>query len=180
MLEGVLVNLRASEMTDLDRNTRWINDRDVTRFLAIRYQMSRLAEEAWMRDLISKPMTYERPFFAIETKDGVHVGNVNLFGLRTEDRRAELGIMIGDKSRWSQGLGSDALRTLLRFGFEEMNLNRVELFTYAYNERAYAAYRKCGLVEEGRRRQALYRGGAYHDFIVMVVLRDDSRERPDA
>lgn len=180
MLEGTLVNLRAPEMADLDRNTRWINDRDVTRFLSIRYEMSRLAEEAWLRDLTSKPTSYERPFFAIETKDGVHIGNVNLFGLRPEDRRAELGIMIGDKSRWSQGMGSDALRTLLRFAFDQMNLNRVELLTYAYNERAYAAYRKCGFIEEGRRRHALYRDGAYQDFIVMGVLRDEWRERPDA
>ncbi len=54
-----------------------------------------------------------------------------------------------------------------------MNLNRVELFVYAFNERARAAYRKCGFVEEGRRRQALYRQGAYHDFVVMAVLREE-------
>jgi RimJ/RimL family protein N-acetyltransferase len=180
MLEGTLVNLRAPEMDDLERNTRWINDREVTRFLAMRYQISGLAEEAWLRDLCAKPLAYDAPFFAIERKDGLHIGNVNLFGLKPEPRTAELGIMIGDKSRWSQGLGSDALRTLLRFGFEEMNLNRVQLCVYDFNARAQSAYRSCGFVEEGRRRQALFRRGAYHDFIVMGALRDEWQERLDA
>lgn len=173
MIEGHLVNLRAPEMDDLDRNTRWINDDDVTRFLSVRYAMSRLAEEAWLRDLTSKPMSYTSPFFAIETKDGQHVGNLNLFNVLPEDRSCELGIMVGEKPLWSKGYGSDALRTLLAFAFDEMNLNRVQLRTYAFNERAQAAYRKVGFVEEGRLRQAHYTGGEYSDAILMSVLRDE-------
>jgi RimJ/RimL family protein N-acetyltransferase len=180
MIEGKLVDLRAPEMSDLERNTRWINDREVTQFLSIRYQMSLAAEEAWMRDLVSKPLSYERTFFAIETKDGVHIGNTNLFNVRPAVRHAELGIMLGEKAYWSKGYGSDALRTLLGFAFGEMNLNRVELFVYDFNARAQAAYRKCGFIEEGRRRQALYRAGAYHDLVVMSVLRAEWEARPDA
>ena len=173
MIEGKLVNLRAPEMTDLERNATWVNDREVTRFLAFRYQMSLAAEEAWLREMASKPISYERVFFAIETKDGVHIGNTNLFDVKPEDRKAKLGIMIGDKSYWSKGYGSDALLALLGFAFEEMNLNRVELDVFDFNERAIASYRKCGFMEEGRRRQALYKGGDYHDVIVMGVLRDE-------
>lgn len=173
MLEGALVNLRAPEMEDLDRNTRWINDREVTRYLAMRYEMSRLAEEGWLRELCSKPMTFDSAFFAIETKEGHHIGNTNLFKARAEEQFAELGIMIGEKSYWSQGYGTDALRTLVRFGFDEMNLHRVMLTVYGFNERAQAAYRKAGFVEEGRRREALYTEGAYHDIVVMAVLREE-------
>src|SRR5437899_10585064 len=96
MIEGKLISLRAHEMSDLDRNTRWINDREVTRFLQMRYQMSGLAEDAWLRDLTSKPISYERTFFAIETKDRVHIGNTNLFNASPEHRSAELGIIIGE------------------------------------------------------------------------------------
>lgn len=180
MIRGKLVDLRAPEMSDLDRNTRWINDREVTQFLSLRYQMSLAAEEAWMRDLVSKPLSYERPFFAIDTKDGAHIGNTNLFNVRPAVRHAELGIMVGEKEYWSRGYGSDALRTLLGFAFGEMNLNRVELFVYDFNARAQAAYRKCGFVEEGRRRQALYRRGAWHDLVVMSVLREEWEVSRDA
>ena len=175
MIEGKIVNLRAPEMGDLERNTRWINDREVTRYLGRRYEMSLAAEEAWLRDVTANPMSYERPYFAIETKEGEHIGNTGLFDVKPEDRKAKLGIMIGEKAYWSNGYGSDALRTLLAFAFDEMNLNRVELDVFAFNERAIAAYRKCGFIEEGRRRQALYRQGAYHDVIVMGVLRAEPR-----
>ena len=173
MIEGRLINLRAPELADLERNAGWVNDREVTQYLSVRYEMSLAAEEAWLRDLVSKPLSYDRPFFAVETKDGVHIGNTNLFEVKPEDRKAKLGIMIGDKPHWSKGYGSDALRTLLGFAFGEMNLNRVELDVFDFNERGIAAYRKCGFVEEGRRRQAVYRNGAFHDVIVMAVLRDE-------
>ena len=180
MIEGTVVNLRAPEMSDLDRNTYWINDREVTQFLSLRYQTSLLAEEGWMRERASKPLSYESPFFAIDTKDGVHIGNINLFNVRPEERSAELGIMIGEKTCWSRGYGSDALTTLLRYAFSQLNLHRVELLVYDFNARARATYRKCGFVEEGARRSALFRRGGYHDFIVMAALRDEWEALGDA
>jgi len=173
MLEGRLVKLRAREMADLQRNTRWINDREVTRFMAARYLMSSAAEEQWMRDRMVGPMSFAATPFAIETKDGEHIGNTSLFNVSPEDRKADFGIMIGEKAYWSKGYGSDATQTLLRFAFEEMNLHRVRLDTYAFNERAIAAYLKSGFAEEGRLRQARYSGGAYHDVVVMGALRDE-------
>ena len=173
VIEGKLVNLRAQEMGDLERNHRWINDPEVTQFIVVRYQMSLLAEEHWMRGRIAKVTTFDDAGFAIETKDGRHIGNTGLHRASSENRTADLGIMIGDKDCWGQGYGTDAVRTLLRFGFEEMNLNRVALTVYDFNERAIASYRKCGFVEEGRQRQAMYKRGRYIDVLLMSVLRSE-------
>jgi RimJ/RimL family protein N-acetyltransferase len=172
MIEGKLVNLRAREMSDLERNTRWVNDRDVTRYILVRYPMSALAEENWMRDGITRPMSPERVSFAIETKDGRHIGNSHLAAV-PEDRKAMLGIMIGEHDCWSHGYGTDTVLTMLRFAFDEMNLNRVALAVFDFNERARACYRKCGFVEEGRLRAATYFEGAYHDEVLMAILRDE-------
>lgn len=59
----------------------------------------------------------------------------------------------------------------LSYSFLELNLNRVELMVYAFNERAHRAYEKAGFQLEGRLRDALYREGRYHDELVMSVLR---------
>jgi RimJ/RimL family protein N-acetyltransferase len=172
MLEGKLVRLRALEPEDLDREYTWINDREVTRFLSMRYPTSRAAEERWLRDRPANDFS-NGVFFAIETKDGLHIGNTNLMQAHPEDRKAAFGIMIGDKNYWSNGYGADATVTLLRFGFGEMNLHRVWLHTFDFNERAQACYRKCGFVEEGRLRQHYYGQGRYWDVVVMAVLRDE-------
>jgi RimJ/RimL family protein N-acetyltransferase len=181
MIEGRIVNLRAPEMADLERNQGWMNDHEVTRFLGgqARYPLSMAGEEAWLRGRCEQQMSYERAFFAIETKDGRHIGNTDLFNVAAEERRAELGIMIGAKDCWSEGYGRDAVQTLVRFGFEEMNLHRVVLQVFAYNPRGMACYRACGFVEEVRMRQDMWHEGAYHDTVVMGLLRADfeARER---
>jgi RimJ/RimL family protein N-acetyltransferase len=174
MIEGTIINLRAQEMGDLERNHRWLNDREVMRFLGGRYQFSMLAEENWMRERTSKPMAYGGDMgFAIETKDGWHIGNTGLHRASPESRSADLGIMIGEKECWGSGYGTDAVRTLAGLAFEEMNLNRIALDVYDFNERAIASYLKCGFVEEGRRRKDIFRYGAYVDVVMMALLRED-------
>ena len=172
MLDGTLVRLRAIDTSDLDRAQAWMNDREVTRYLTALYPVSRAEEQAWLEH---RPMNgfASGVWLAIETKDGVHIGNVNLQPIAPEDRNAGLGILIGNKDYWSNGYGTDAIVTLLRFAFDEMNLNRVWLHTFEFNERAYACYRKCGFQEEGRLREHYYGEGRYWDSIVMGVLRDE-------
>ncbi len=174
MIEGKLINLRAQEMSDLARMTRWVNDREVTRFLSTRYPWAEATEEAWLRNRTSKPMAFGDVGFAIETKDGVHIGSCGLHEASPEQRSAELGIMIGERAYWSRGYGSDAVATLVRFAFDEMNLHRIELHVFDFNARGMRAYEKCGFVEEGRMRQARHQEGAYHDVVVMSVLRDEN------
>lgn len=173
MIEGTLVSLRPWEMADLERNHRWVNDREMTRFLTMRYEMSLAAEENFMRERTKTPVSFSAATFAIETKDGRHIGNCGLHDASPENRGATLGVFIGERECWGKGYGTDAVRTLVRFGFEEMNLNRVELHVFHFNERAMASYRKCGFVEEGRLRQHIYQEGVYHDLVVMAVLRDE-------
>lgn len=173
MIEGKLVNLRAIEIGDAERAHRWMNDREVTEHLSMRYPISMAGEEAWIAGQAAKAMNFDAPAFAIETKDGTHIGTLNFHSTSPENRTGRLGIAIGDKAHWSHGYGTDAIITLLRFAFDEMNLHRVDLTVHAANERAHACYRKCGFVDEVRMRQALYAHGAYIDEYVMGVLRDD-------
>lgn len=173
MIEGKLVNLRAQDGGDLERVYTWINDREATQHLAVRYPASRLAEEEWLRNRTAAPVAFDNVHFAIETKGGVHIGNTGFHVVAPENRKARLGIMIGDKDYWSKGYGTDAMLTLLRFGFDQMNLHRIDLEVMADNARAQACYRKCGFVEEGRLRHARYQQGRYIDQLVMGILRDE-------
>ncbi|MEX0749816.1 MAG: GNAT family protein [Dehalococcoidia bacterium] len=174
MIEGKLINLRAIDLSDVDRYLAWFNDPEVTRYLQRRYQMSRLAEETWLRERGTQQMSYgSGGNFAIETKDGVHIGSVGFHYVNPENRKATLGITIGDKEYWSKGYGTDAMLTMLRFGFEEMNLRRIDLSVDEDNERAIACYRRCGFVEEGRLREERYSRGTYRDQLWMGVLREE-------
>ena len=173
MLEGELVRLRAPEPDDLERCHRWMNDREVTRFIESgRYPPSMAQEREWLTNAMTARSGFPNVLLAIETKEGgEHIGNAGLHEASPEHRTAKLGIVIGEKEFWSKGYGTDTVRTLLRFAFEQMNLNRVELGTFDFNERALACYRRCGFVEEGRRREDRYIDGRYCDLVIMGILR---------
>jgi RimJ/RimL family protein N-acetyltransferase len=170
MIEGKLVRLRAVEPEDAENAFRWINDREVTHGLMARYPYSLETEREWVKNA-TKPLDFGNARFAIETKDGQHIGHCGLHGGSAENRRAELGIMIGEKEYWGRGFGTDAMLTLLRFAFEQMNLNKVSLGVFEFNERGLGMYKKCGFVEEGRFREDLFQDGRYWDLVRMSILR---------
>lgn len=173
MLEGNLVSLRAMETEDLEDVLRWVNDREVTLWLtSLRYPMARKDEKKWLDDAPANSFA-DGVRLAIETKDGKHIGGINLHRTNPEDRKAGLGIMIGEKDHWSNGYGTDAVLILLKLAFDEMNLHRVWLQVFPENERAIACYLKCGFREEGRLRQEVFQDGRYYDVIVMGVLKDE-------
>lgn len=178
MIEGELVVLRAQERTDAERFHGWINDREVTRYLTTRYPMPLEAERAWFDAATASALAFFNVRYAIDTKDGRHIGNIGFNRVIPEQRSATLGITIGDKRYWSRGYGADAIRALLRFGFGQMNLHRVDLTVDADNARGIACYEKVGFRAEGRLRQARYRRGAYADWLVMGILRREFESAP--
>jgi len=179
MLEGKLVRLRPLEPEDLERAYAWMNDPEITYFLGMRYPISRVEEERWLREASTNNNFASGLRLAIETKEGMLLGSIDLRNTSPEDRRASLGVVIGEPEYWSKGYGADAITTLLRFAFRQMNLNRVSLDLFENNERALACYRKCGFREEGRLRQDRFKHGRYWDAIVMGILREEFEAMPE-
>jgi RimJ/RimL family protein N-acetyltransferase len=173
MIEGRLVRLRTLEPADLERAYAWVNDREVTQYLMLRYPMSRAQEAKYLTETSAQGNSFADVRLAIETKEGVHIGMCGLHRARPEDRGAELGIMIGDRAFWSNGYGTDTVQTMLRFAFEQINMHKVALGVFEFNERAMACYRKCGFVDEGRFREEYFQDGRYWDVVRMSILRGE-------
>lgn len=175
--EGRLIRLRAREPRDADQLHRWFNDPEVTRYLSLRYPVSHRTEAEFLADH-GQP-GYANASFAIEALlDSQLIGGADLRTSSPEDRCAELGIAIGDRTRWHGGYGTDAVATLCRFGFEMMNLHRIELWVFAENERAVRLYERLGFQREGTRRQAAWKFGRWHDLHLMALLEGELRESP--
>ena len=171
MLVGRSVRLRAMEPGDAERAHAWMNDPEVTYYLTARYPSASAAEN-WLAGGPANSFA-EGVRLAIETKDGVHIGGINLHQVQPEDRTAGLGIIVGERTYWSNGYGTDAVVTLLRFAFHEMNLHRVWLTVLESHKRGIACYGRCGFREEARLRQDVYRHDQSWDVILMGVLRDE-------
>jgi RimJ/RimL family protein N-acetyltransferase len=96
-----------------------------------------------------------------------------LGGISWAHGEAYVGIGLGEAEFWGRGYGTDAMRLILRFGFDELNLKRVSLNTFEYNPRAIRSYEKAGFRYEGKVRGGLLREGRRWDVIYMGILRSE-------
>ena len=172
IIYGERVRLRSAERSDLEKFVEWINDPEVTRGLTLILPMSSVDEEKWFEDMMQRPQEAKSLVIDMKDRDDWRViGNSSFFDFDWLARAAEVGIMIGDKSVWNQGYGTEVMTLLLRHGFGTLNLNRIYLRVYADNQYAIRTYEKVGFMHEGRLRQAVYKHGKYSDVLMMSVLR---------
>ncbi|MDH2445147.1 GNAT family protein [Amnibacterium sp. CER49] len=109
--------------------------------------------------------------FIIEA-DGTAVGSIGLFGFDTFVRHAEVGITLVREAR-GRGIGTEAIRQVVEFGFVRRNLHRIHLQAIASNTGALRAYERAGFVVEGRQREHAWVRGAYEDIVLMAILRSE-------
>ncbi len=171
-LLGTLVRLRPLNRSDAAHFTRWYADPALLHWLHLS-EGPPVTPETWL-------MAHERGVedasiiaWMIEVHEGSQIGHLGLNHIDPVHFRAELYIAIGEQSHWGKGYGSDAIRLVLRYGFEHLDLRRIELITDADNERGIRCYEKCGFVQEGLLRQHRLRYGKPLDMLQMAVLRQD-------
>ena len=102
--------------------------------------------------------------------NGCLVGACGLVNWEAEHARAEVGFVLS-REYWGRGLMSEAVRAILRFGFERMNLNRIEARCIAENAASARVMEKAGMVYEGTLRQREYIKGAYRDIKLYAILK---------
>lgn len=176
MIYGKRVRLRAIEREDLPMFVRWFNQPEVRQFIQMYEPMSRAGEERWFEERQARKNDF---LFCIEARDDsgyVPIGNLGLHQIDWKNRCAVFGIVIAEMPYWGKGFGTDAVRTMVRFGFKTLNLHRIELEVYDFNPRAMRCYEKSGFRREGTRRQAHYYDGVYHDVHIMSILSDEYRD----
>ena len=91
----------------------------------------------------------------------------------TEHSKAELGYVVSDKY-WNKGYMTEALKKILQFGFETMNLERIEARCFVENTASERVMQKCGMKFEGILRSSLFVKGEYRDFKLYSVLKSEN------
>lgn len=169
-LEGEKIYLSPTNVEDAESYTKWMNDFNVTDYIARSGKLISLEEE---REWLKNKKEQNKIFAIIKQENNQLIGNCGIHHIDFINRTATLGIFIGEKENWSKGYGTEAIKMLLDFGFNYLNLNSIDLEVMEFNPRAIACYKKCGFKEIGRRRQAKYINGKYYDTISMDILSEE-------
>jgi RimJ/RimL family protein N-acetyltransferase len=126
---GKRVRLRGAEQSDLENLSIWVNDPEVTAGLTLFLPMSSVDEEKWFESAMQRPQE-EKPL-VIDMRDGTDwrlIGNSSFFDFDWVARSAEVGIMIGDKTVWNQGYGSEVMTLIAAPRFQDPQ-SEPDLFT---------------------------------------------------
>jgi RimJ/RimL family protein N-acetyltransferase len=175
MPRGNLVELSPLTDADSDAMLRWINDRNLVLLSAPYRPVDEAEHREWFNSIRGRSDVF---IFGIrELSSGRLVGSCQLLGISATHRKAELQIRIGEGDARGKGYGTEAVRLLLDFAFDDLNLNRVELTVIKENEAALKTYLANGFVTEGTMRRAAFIDGRYVDLVVMGALRDERRPR---
>ncbi|HOT98121.1 MAG TPA: GNAT family protein [bacterium] len=170
-LQGESIYLRPFAEEDLELVQFGKNDPRVreTLFLAMPQTLEQVRAEmaAWST-------SKETVLFTICSKtEGKPVGQTAFVRIDLISRAAIFYIAIYDPGEWKKGYGGEATRMMVAYGFDQLNLNRIQLHVSCENTHAVAAYKKAGYAIEGTLRQAMYHHDRYVDFYVMGILRED-------
>jgi RimJ/RimL family protein N-acetyltransferase len=167
------VLLREYQIEDLPQMRKWVNNFEITNNLhdIFIYPQTIHDTESFLKQKIEGQLS--KGFIIADSDTHDYIGQIDLHRIDWKNRSAGLGIVIGRQEFLGKGYGKEAIELFKGFVFNTLNLNRLELEVYEFNERAYRCYLKCGFIEEGRLRKKLYREGKYWDVIQMSILREE-------
>jgi RimJ/RimL family protein N-acetyltransferase len=182
MTQGKRVSLRPFRREDLPRLRRWRDDGEVMQYWGERMPV---LVEGWFEAHLGPGGRFtvfdQCGYFCICDDGGRAIGLLQYEGSARRDRRAELGVLIGEKDAWNQGYGTEAVVVLLNWLFNHQGWHRVWLTVQANNPRAIHVYEKIGFTREGILRQHNFYDGQWQDEPIYGMLAGEfnGRYRPE-
>lgn len=173
MWRGKTVRLAGFARGDAAILARWDEDAGYQR-LSDAMHVRPHGEEAIQKRIEEWPKDERAITFAVRLlADDALVAVVALEDILWAHGVAWLGIGIGDREQWGKGYGRETVGLILKYGFHELNLHRIQLTVFEYNERAIALYEKLGFRREGVFREFMQREGRRYDMYLYGLLRSE-------
>ena len=129
--------------------------------------------EFWIHELVNKGFEEKKNFtFAIREKEnpkligaiGIHLDKLHL--------KAEIGYWIG-KEFWNKGFVTEAVREIIRFGFQDLGLNKIYATHFPHNPASGKIMQNCGMKLEATLKQEYFKNGKHLDVLKYSVLKQN-------
>ena len=174
-IKGKVVTLRAMEPEDQEMLREMVNDPEIEKMVCgYSYPVSTEQQIRWFQSNCNDPQNLR---LIIETEGEGPIGYANITEIDWKNKTASHGVKISKKKFRAKGIATDTTMAVMRYVFEELQLNRLEGNFLEYNEASRKILcGKLGWVVEGARRQAVFKENGYHDEVMISILRDEYLE----
>jgi len=172
MIEGKNIYLRAMEPHDMDCYWEMLNNPSISsNVVGWSFPVSKHEQLQWYERTITDKKNMR--FTVVLKESDKAVGMVTLSSIDWQNRSATHGIKLHPSCPKGKGIGTDAVMTLMKYAFEEVNLHRLDGSWIDYNTASINLYTKCGWVVEGVKKEAIFRDGEYHDLKITGITKDE-------
>lgn len=167
-LIGERIYLSPMSIEDAEKYVEWLSDFKVTDGIGRSSNLTTIEDEKiW---ITNESKSNNLNFAIVDLEKDKLIGNCSLMDISYKNRIGTVGIFIGAENNRNNGYGTEALKLLLDYGFNYLNLNNIMLTVKSFNKRAIKCYEKVGFKEFGRRRESYFLNGKYYDDIHMDIL----------
>lgn len=168
-------------LTDLDVTPQycgWLNDPLVNKYLETRFEKQ--TQEKVKDFVLEKNLSINEYLYGIfKGKNQSHIGNIKLGPINSHHRLAAVSLFVGDKSAWGKGFATFAIKTVTRFGFESLGLNKLIASMYVQNRASTRAFVKAGWRHECVMTNHYFFEGKPMDLVFVSVVSNDFMMEPD-
>ncbi len=172
-IEGKQIYLREVRVSDVNENYyNWLNDPEVNKYIETRYIPRSLQN---IREFVEKmDGNPDEILFAIcLKKTGLHIGNIKLGPINWVHRFADISLLVGEKTCWGKGIGTEAINILAGFAFNVLNFNKLKSGCYEDNAGSAKAFKKAGFIQEGTLKKQWQLNGRLQDELLFGLCRED-------
>jgi RimJ/RimL family protein N-acetyltransferase len=176
-LVGERVKLTSIRTADIDEIITWDDTPAFMRDLhsGPAYPRPEIAQREWWTERLKDKAAYH---FAIRLlSDDRLIGTFHIEEIEWPHQAGWFSIGLGAGGTRGKGYGTEALTLGINFAFNDLNLHRLSLSVFAYNEPAIRLYKRLGFTHEGVFREYLKRDGQRHDMFLFGLLEHEWRSR---
>lgn len=171
-LSGERIYLSPLNINDADIYAKWLNEKNISENLGIDDVVIDYDNiSKWLNNIKSK-----YTFAIVLREDDKLIGCCGFEKIDLIHQNASLKIFIGDEENRGQGYGKEAIKLLIDYGFNNLNINNIMVTVFSFNNKALKLYKSLGFKMIGIRRKCYYFKGKYYDEIFMEILKDEYKE----
>lgn len=150
----------------------WMNDPEINQYLESRFRVQTVES---IREYLAvmNDSVYDAMFGMFLNDTHNHIGNIKIGNINVFHRRAEVGLIIGNRTMWGKGYAAEAIELATKYGFEELNLNKLTAGMYEHNMGSFKAFIKAGWRHVGTLKEHCFSHGKYEDEFVVEICRSE-------
>lgn len=173
-LKSDRIYLRSLEELDAQKFLNSTEDQELRYMTGTRGSFTLEQIQQHIKSSREDPSRYD---FAICLNENDHmIGELSISDIDEDNRKAGFRISMNAIELTGKGFGSEATQLVLKFVFEKLQLNRLQLEVFSHNKRGIRAYEKVGFKKEGVLRESLYYNENYSDEIIMSIIKKEYEE----